>query len=103
MEYVLVFDAYGTLFDLESLQPRVEALCPGYGKVVTQLWRLKQLEYSWLRTLMGEPFVDFSTVTRQSLRFALASAIPRAEVRYRSIGDHRFRQRHRRHMPHSCH
>ena len=74
MERVFVFDAYGTLFDLESLQPRVEALCPGYGKVVTQLWRLKQLEYSWLRTLMGEPFVDFWTVTRQSLQFALASA-----------------------------
>lgn len=74
MARVLVFDAYGTLFDLESLQPRVEARCPGYGKVVTQLWRLKQLEYSWLRTLMGEPFVDFWTVTRQSLQFALTSA-----------------------------
>lgn len=74
MERVFVFDAYGTLFDVSSLQPRVEARCPGYGTVVTQLWRLKQLEYSWLRTLMGEPFVDFWTVTRQSLQFALVSA-----------------------------
>jgi 2-haloacid dehalogenase len=74
MERIFVFDAYGTLFDLASLQPSVEARCPGYGAVVTQLWRLKQLEYSWLRSLMGEPFVDFWTVTRQSLTFALASA-----------------------------
>jgi 2-haloacid dehalogenase len=71
---VFVFDAYGTRFDLGSLQPSVEARCPGYGKVVTQLWRLKQLEYCWLRTLMGEPFVDFWTVTRQSLLFGVSSA-----------------------------
>jgi 2-haloacid dehalogenase len=69
-----VFDAYGTLFDTQSTLARVEAVCPGYGAVVTQLWRLKQLEYSWLRSLMGEPFVDFWTVTRQALQFALTSA-----------------------------
>jgi 2-haloacid dehalogenase len=74
MERVFVFDAYGTLFDLESMQPRLEALFPGYGSTIMQLWRLKQLEYSWLRTLMGEPFVDFWTVTKQSLQFALSSA-----------------------------
>jgi 2-haloacid dehalogenase len=74
MERVFVFDAYGTLFDLASLQPHVEARCPGYGAVITQLWRLKQLEYSWLRSLMGEPFGDFWAVTMQSLRFALVSA-----------------------------
>ena len=44
MERVFVFDAYGTLFDLASLQPHVEARCPGYGAVITQLWRLKQLD-----------------------------------------------------------
>jgi 2-haloacid dehalogenase len=70
----VVFDAYGTLFDVQSVQARVEAACPGHGAVISQLWRLKQLEYSWLRTLMGEPFVDFWTVTRQALGFALAAA-----------------------------
>jgi 2-haloacid dehalogenase len=74
MPRAFVFDAYGTLFDTQSTQARVEAACPGYGTVITQLWRLKQLEYTWLRSLMGEPFVDFWTVTRQSLRFALDSA-----------------------------
>jgi 2-haloacid dehalogenase len=74
MERAFVFDAYGTIFDIAPLQNRIEALCPGYGTVMMQLWRLKQLEYSWLRTLMGGPFVDFRTVTRQSLQFALASA-----------------------------
>ena len=74
MERVFVFDAYGTLFNLEPMRPRLEALWPGYGSIIMQLWRLKQLEYSWLRTLMGEPFVDFWTVTKQSLQFALSSA-----------------------------
>jgi 2-haloacid dehalogenase len=74
VERVFVFDAYGTLFDLDSMHSRLEALWPGYGSIIMQLWRLKQLEYSWLRTLMGEPFVDFWTVTKQSLQFALSSA-----------------------------
>ena len=52
----------------------MEARCPGYGAVITQLWRLKQLEYSWLRSVMGEPFSDFWAVTVQSLQFALTSA-----------------------------
>ena len=74
MPRAFVFDAYGTLFDTQSTQDRVEAACPGYGTLITQLWRLKQLEYTWLRSLMGEPFVDFWTVTRQSLQFALDAA-----------------------------
>jgi 2-haloacid dehalogenase len=74
MPRAFVFDAYGTLFDTQSTQDRVEAACPGHGVLITQLWRLKQLEYSWLRSLMGEPFVDFWTVTRQSLQFALDAA-----------------------------
>jgi 2-haloacid dehalogenase len=73
MPRAFVFDAYGTLFDVQSMLARVETLCPGRGAVITQLWRLKQLEYSWLRTLIGEPFVDFWTITRQSLEFALDS------------------------------
>jgi 2-haloacid dehalogenase len=64
-----VFDAYGTLFDVHSV---VEA-----GRAVTSdplalstLWRQKQLEYTWLRTLMGR-YEDFWAVTEAALRFAL--------------------------------
>ena len=48
----LVFDAYGTLFDVHSVIARCEQLWPGKGALLSQLWRAKQLEYSWLRTLM---------------------------------------------------
>ena len=68
-----VFDAYGTLYDVQSLLARVEAACPGQGAVITQLWRLKQLEYTWLRTCMGA-FADFAAVTRDSLAYALHAA-----------------------------
>jgi 2-haloacid dehalogenase len=49
----LVFDAYGTLFDLLAVRTRAEELFPGKGTELSQIWRAKQLEYSWLRTLMG--------------------------------------------------
>jgi 2-haloacid dehalogenase len=42
----LVFDAYGTLYDVQSVLAKAEALCPGKGEVITQIWRLKQLEYT---------------------------------------------------------
>jgi 2-haloacid dehalogenase len=64
----LLFDAYGTLFDVHSV---VEA-----GRAVTSdphalsaLWRQKQLEYTWLRSLMGR-YEDFWTVTSSALTFA---------------------------------
>ena len=44
MERIFVFDAYGTLFDLDSMHSRLEALWPGYGSIIMQLWRLKQLD-----------------------------------------------------------
>jgi hypothetical protein len=69
----LVFDAYGTLYDVQSVLARAEALCPGKGEVITQLWRLKQLEYTWLRSLMQQ-YQDFWEVTRAALDFALRAA-----------------------------
>jgi 2-haloacid dehalogenase len=69
----LVFDAYGTLYDVQSVLARAEALCPGKGEVITQVWRLKQLEYSWLRSLMQE-YEDFWVVTGAALDFALRAA-----------------------------
>ena len=68
-----VFDAYGTLYDVQSVLAKAEALCPGKGEVITQVWRLKQLEYSWLRSLLQE-YEDFWEVTRASLAFALRAA-----------------------------
>ncbi|KQW21884.1 haloacid dehalogenase [Afipia sp. Root123D2] len=65
-----VFDAYGTLYDTQSVAAITEETYPGYGDIVTQIWRLKQLEYSWLRTLMDR-YEDFSVVTRDSLIYTL--------------------------------
>src|SRR6266481_413350 len=62
----LVFDAYGTLYDVQSVLAKAEALCSGKGEVVTQIWRLKQLEYTWLRSLLQE-YEDFWAVTGASL------------------------------------
>lgn len=65
----VVFDAYGTLFDVHSVIAECEALFPGKGASLSQLWRGKQLEYSWLRSLMGR-YADFSTITRAALTTA---------------------------------
>jgi 2-haloacid dehalogenase len=68
----LVFDAYGTLYDVQSVRRLATDLCGDKGEIITQLWRLKQLEYTWLRTLMRS-YEDFWSVTRAALDFALAS------------------------------
>lgn len=49
----VVFDAYGTLYDIQSVATVTEREFPGYGEVITQIWRIKQLEYTWLRSQMG--------------------------------------------------
>ncbi|MGY3484977.1 2-haloalkanoic acid dehalogenase type II [Bradyrhizobium sp. USDA 4011] len=66
----IVFDAYGTLYDVQSVAEITEDAFPGYGDIITQVWRIKQLEYSWLRTLMRR-YQDFSTATRDSLAYTL--------------------------------
>jgi 2-haloacid dehalogenase len=65
----LVYDAYGTLFDVHSVMQRCEAFFPGKGNELSRLWRTKQLEYTWLRSLM-QRYVAFSTVTREALAHA---------------------------------
>jgi 2-haloacid dehalogenase len=69
MTSALVFDAYGTLFDVHSVLARCEAFWPGKGAQLSQLWRAKQLEYTWQRSLMGR-YAPFSQVTDEALRFA---------------------------------
>ena len=66
----LVFDAYGTLYDVQSVRTVADEAFPGYGEIIAEVWRQKQLEYSWLRTLM-ERYQDFSVVTRDALAFTL--------------------------------
>ncbi|MDH5265170.1 MAG: haloacid dehalogenase type II [Betaproteobacteria bacterium] len=68
----LVFDAYGTLFDVHSVTRLADSLFPGRGAALSQAWRAKQLEYTWLRSLMGR-YDDFSAVTAGALDWAIES------------------------------
>ena len=69
MPEAFVFDAYGTLFDVHSVVARCESCWPGKGAQLSQLWRAKQLEYTWQRSLMRR-YAPFSTVTREALAYA---------------------------------
>jgi 2-haloacid dehalogenase len=66
----LVFDAYGTIFDVHSVTRLAESFFPGRGAALSAAWRTKQLEYTWQRTLMGR-YEDFSRVTLSSLEWTL--------------------------------
>ncbi len=66
----VVFDAYGTLYDVQSVAAITEEAFPGYGEIMTQIWRIKQLEYTWLRSLMRR-YEDFSVITRDSLAYTI--------------------------------
>jgi len=68
----LVFDAYGTLFDVHAVIRRCEEFWPGKGLQLSQAWRAKQLEYTWQRSLMRR-YVPFSQVTREALAYACES------------------------------
>lgn len=65
-----VFDAYGTLFDVHSAVDRSRERLGAKADAVSRLWRAKQLEYTWLRSLMGR-HADFWQVTREALDYAL--------------------------------
>ena len=65
----IVFDAYGTLFDVHSIVTLANELFPGQGDALSQRWRAKQLEYSWTLSLMGR-YEDFWNVTGHALTFA---------------------------------
>jgi len=70
--HAVVFDAYGTLFDVHSVIALCDELWPGKGAQLSQLWRTKQLEYTWQRSLMGR-YEDFAHVTEAGLRYACAA------------------------------
>ncbi|WP_020593371.1 haloacid dehalogenase type II [Kiloniella laminariae] len=67
---VFVFDAYGTLLDVHSAVARSLDDLGDAAPAISEIWRTKQLEYSWLRSLMGE-HADFWQITADALTFAL--------------------------------
>jgi len=69
MVRALFFDAYGTLFDVNSVTGACSEQFGEAGRAITALWRSKQLEYTWLRSLMGR-YEDFEKVTEQALAAA---------------------------------
>ncbi len=66
-----VFDAYGTLFDVHAAVRKHAAEAGPEGQLLSDIWRTKQLEYSWVRTTMGN-YEDFWKLTEQALDFAFA-------------------------------
>ncbi|MBP0589131.1 haloacid dehalogenase type II [Paraburkholderia sp. LEh10] len=69
----VIFDAYGTLFDVHSVVAAAEQMFPGHGDTLSKLWRQKQIEYAHLRTLSdpaGARYLPFSTITLDALRYA---------------------------------
>lgn len=84
-----VFDAYGTLFDVHSAAARCRDALGGQADRLSALWRQKQLEYTWLRSLMG-CHADFAQVTADSLDYALAATgMTDAELRDRLLDVYR--------------
>ena len=65
----LVYDAYGTIFDVYSVLETCEKNFPGNGAAIAEIWRNKQLEYTWLRSLMGK-YESFWKITESAVRFA---------------------------------
>ena len=74
---VYVFDAYGTLFDVHAAVRRHAPALGADADRISALWRAKQLEYSWVLTLMGR-YRDFWTLTEEALDYAIA-AFPDAD------------------------
>jgi len=70
--HACVFDAYGTLFDFASAAARCDDVPEDKRLDLTTLWRDKQLQYTWLRSLQGR-YADFERVTGDALEFALES------------------------------
>jgi 2-haloacid dehalogenase len=81
-----IFDAYGTLFDVHSVVVRAGNI-PGDLQALSVLWRQKQLEYTWLRSLM-ERYQDFWEVTEAALR----SAVEQLKIEASDVQLHRLMQ-----------
>ena len=81
-----VFDAYGTIFDFASAAARCPDIPEDQRGALTSLWRDKQLQYTWLRSLQGR-YADFWQVTGEALDFTLDSlGIATPALRARLMG-----------------
>ncbi|MCB1520862.1 MAG: haloacid dehalogenase type II [Hyphomicrobiaceae bacterium] len=69
---IFVFDAYGTLFDIHAPASRLAARLGPMGERMSEIWRTKQLEYTWVHAAAGEP-ATFWDLTERSLDYAIAS------------------------------
>jgi 2-haloacid dehalogenase len=81
MPSIFVFDAYGTLFDVHAAIGRFRAEAGPDAERMSEIWRTKQLEYSWTLTLAGQ-YADFWTLTERALDYALAR-VPSVDKRLR--------------------
>ncbi|WP_342616768.1 haloacid dehalogenase type II [Rhodoferax sp. GW822-FHT02A01] len=90
---VVVFDAYGTLFDVYSIGALADRLYPGHGAAIATIWRDKQIEYTRL-IAMSDPhgtggsrfYQSFWNITRAALRYALERlALPQSEAQEEAL------------------
>ncbi len=79
MSSIYVFDAYGTLFNVHAAMARFRDAAGPDAERMSEIWRTKQLEYTWTLTLAGH-YVDFWTLTERALDFSLARvpSVPKA-------------------------
>ena len=81
-----VFDAYGTLFDVHAAIARYRAAAGIDADRFSEIWRTKQLEYTWTLTLAGH-YADFWTTDRARARFCLrARAVGRSQPASEAVG-----------------
>jgi HAD superfamily hydrolase (TIGR01493 family) len=81
-----VFDAYGTLFDVNSAAQRTQDALRDKWQQFAEVWRAKQLQYTWLRSLTGK-HVDFWQLTSEALDFALDTLkLPNGQLRDHLMG-----------------
>ena len=71
-EKIYVFDAYGTLFDVDHACKEMAIQLGDNWEKLSSIWRQKQLEYSWLHNSMNE-YDSFWTITKDSLEYAMSS------------------------------
>lgn len=68
----VIFDAYGTLFDVYSVASLADEIFPGKGGEIARIWRERQIDYTRIRTLCDQ-YVDFRKITEDALSFACNS------------------------------
>lgn len=99
----IVFDLYGTLYDVHSVAAICDQAFPGKGAAISQLWRQKQLEYTWLRSLM-ERYVNFEALTDDALRFTCAAlGLTLEDDMARVLGDLYLQLQPHEEMPEALH